>query len=226
MEDEGMTFVFRADETGTYSLKFNRQDFLRAMILNDHVRVLVEDPPRTTGTAWSRSGALPDRVYAGPRWPPANPDLSRDDRPPSEAAAPPPAAPQDEVSPAVAASAAAAAPAAVTDSTAVPAVVVPSAAESAAVEDWLRKAREEYDAGRIAGALSALDEFQNRYPGGSDEAYWLYGRSLEANNEATRNIRLALEYYRRLIREYPQSSRYDDARQRIAYLERFYFTIQ
>ena len=94
------------------------------------------------------------------------------------------------------------------------------------MEDLLKKAREEYNAGRIAGALGTLDQFMTRYPGGSDEAYWLYGQSLEANNEATRDIRLALDYYRRLVREFPQSSRYSDAQRRIAYLERFYFSIQ
>jgi hypothetical protein len=64
------------------------------------------------------------------------------------------------------------------------------------------------------------------FPAGSDEAFWLYGQSLEANNEATRNIRFALDYYRRLVQEYPQSTRYDEAQRRIAYLERFYFSIQ
>jgi outer membrane protein assembly factor BamD (BamD/ComL family) len=103
---------------------------------------------------------------------------------------------------------------------------LPPEVQSPVAGDWIRRAREEYDGGRIAGALNALDQFMRYYPGGSDEAYWLYGQSLEANNETTRDIRRSLEYYRRLVREYPQSSRYDEARRRIAYLERFYFNIQ
>jgi hypothetical protein len=42
----------------------------------------------------------------------------------------------------------------------------------------------------------------------------------------TRDIRTALDYYRRIIREYPQSRRYDEARRRIAYLERYYINIR
>jgi outer membrane protein assembly factor BamD (BamD/ComL family) len=74
-------------------------------------------------------------------------------------------------------------------------------------------------------ALSILDQFRETYPAGSDEAWWLYGQLLEANGPQ-RDIRSALDYYRRLIREYPQSTRYDEARRRIAYLERYYFNIQ
>ena len=63
------------------------------------------------------------------------------------------------------------------------------------------------------------------YPGGSDEAYWLYGQFYEANSPS-RNILLSLDYYRRLVNEYPQSGRLADARRRIAYLERYYINIQ
>ena len=63
------------------------------------------------------------------------------------------------------------------------------------------------------------------YPSGTDEAWWLFGQVFEANSPS-RDIRLALEYYRRLIREYPQSSRVRDAQRRIAFLERFFFNIR
>jgi hypothetical protein len=226
MEDEGMTFVFRADEEGTYSLKFDRQDFVRDYILNDYVKVIVEPPPVTAGSAWSNPRSLPERVYAAPRWPQALDNEGRAAagpavQPAAAASGPPPdAAPRQPGA---------------DDRPGVPPEVPAGAAEipetaAAAVpvtpEDWLGKAREEYNAGRIAGALGALDQFMLRFPGGSDEAFWLYGQSYEANNEATRDIRQALDYYRRLTREYPQSTRYDDTRRRIAYLERFYFNIQ
>jgi outer membrane protein assembly factor BamD (BamD/ComL family) len=91
--------------------------------------------------------------------------------------------------------------------------------------DYLQKAREEFNAGRVAGALAVLDQFRERFPSGSDEAWWLYGQFYEANSPS-RDIRAALDYYRRLIREYPQSPWYNDARRRIAYLERYYINIQ
>jgi hypothetical protein len=52
----------------------------------------------------------------------------------------------------------------------------------------------------------------------------MYGQFYEANSPS-RNILLSLDYYRRLTREYPQSNRYNDARRRITYLERFYINI-
>ncbi|MDR1318440.1 MAG: tetratricopeptide repeat protein, partial [Treponema sp.] len=90
--------------------------------------------------------------------------------------------------------------------------------------DYLGRAREEFEAGRVASAISVLDQFREHYPSGSDEAYWLYGQFYEANSPG-RDILTALDYYRRLIREYPQSSRCNEARRRIAYLERYYINI-
>jgi outer membrane protein assembly factor BamD (BamD/ComL family) len=89
----------------------------------------------------------------------------------------------------------------------------------------LRRAREEYEAGHFPEALAALNEFHISFPLGSDEAWWLYGQLLEAPGPQ-RDVRRALEYYRCLIQEYPQSPRCDDAGKRIAYLERFYFNIR
>ena len=90
---------------------------------------------------------------------------------------------------------------------------------------YLKKVKEEFEAGRTASAVSLLDQFRKLYPSGSDEAWWLYGQCYEANGPG-RNILAALDYYRRLVRDYPQSSRATDARKRIAYLERYYINIQ
>jgi hypothetical protein len=236
MEAEGMTFIFHAEAEGTYSLKFNRQDFIHDHILNDYVKVIVEQPPELAGSSWANPQLKPERVYAAPRWPPAAPDPEVTTRPnptrnmeqsaqvPSaqaaggrteDSSAPPAAFPPIAATPP---------PAATPPTAAAPATAPAIAGTSYA--DLLKNAQEEYNAGRIAGALIYLDQFMNLYPGGSDEAYWLYGQSLEANNEATRDIRLALDYYRRLVREFPQSNRNNEARRRIAYLERFYFNIQ
>ena len=90
---------------------------------------------------------------------------------------------------------------------------------------FVRQAQQEFNAGRVEAALVILDAMKQRFPSGSDEAWWLYGQLLEANSPS-RDIRLALEYYRRLVREYPQSGRASEAQQRIAYLERYYFNIR
>jgi len=92
-------------------------------------------------------------------------------------------------------------------------------------DEYIRRAREEFDAGRIAPAISLLDQFCRFYPSGSDEAWWLYAQCYEASGPS-RNINAALDYYRRLVNEYPQSSHIADARRRISYLERFYINIQ
>jgi hypothetical protein len=91
--------------------------------------------------------------------------------------------------------------------------------------EYLRRAREEFDAGRVSAAIGILDQFRDRFPAGSDEAWWLYGQLYEAGSPR-RDIRTALDYYRRLMREYPQSGRYNDARRRVAWLERYYINIQ
>jgi len=89
----------------------------------------------------------------------------------------------------------------------------------------LQRAKDTFEGGNVPAAIQVLDQFMEFYPGGSDEVYWLLGQFYEANSPS-RNILLSLEYYRKLTNEYPQSRRFDDARRRIAYLERFYINIQ
>jgi FtsZ-interacting cell division protein ZipA len=97
--------------------------------------------------------------------------------------------------------------------------------ETLSPEKVMQKAKENYDGGKIPEAIALLDQFILDYPGGSDELYWLLGQYYEANSPS-RNILLSLDYYRRLVNEYPQSNRFNDARRRIAYLERYYINIQ
>jgi TolA-binding protein len=96
--------------------------------------------------------------------------------------------------------------------------------ESVPPEDYIRRASQEYNAGRIESGLSILTDFAVHYPLGTDEAWWLYAQLLEANSPS-RDINLSLEYYRRLVRDFPQSNRVADAQRRIAYLERFFINI-
>jgi len=113
-----------------------------------------------------------------------------------------------------------------------PPAAVPDAPKTAAPElpvyidpaEYLEKAKQEFAAGRIASAISFLDRFCEHYPSGTDETWWLYGQLYEANSPS-RNILTALNCYRRLVQEYPQSGRFDDARKRIAYLQRYYIHI-
>ena len=91
--------------------------------------------------------------------------------------------------------------------------------------EFVNRARQEFDAGRIVQALTILDNMMQHYPNGNDEALWLYGQLLEANSPS-RDVGQALEHYRRLVREFPQSRRIPEARRRIAYLERFFFNIR
>jgi len=91
-------------------------------------------------------------------------------------------------------------------------------------DEYLQRAQEEFEAGRVAEAIACLNRYHEFYPMDSDEILWLYGQFYEANSPS-RNILAALDCYRRLTREYPQSSRYDAARRRIAYLERYYINI-
>jgi TolA-binding protein len=102
---------------------------------------------------------------------------------------------------------------------------VPALPEDAQPDEYFRRAGDAFEAGQVQPALAILDQFRKRYPLGSDEAWWLYGQFLEAAGPS-RDIRQALDYYRRLVREYPQSPRCNEARGRIAYLERFYFNIR
>jgi len=97
--------------------------------------------------------------------------------------------------------------------------------EKLAPDALLKKAKETFDGGNIAAAIALLEQFVTDYPGGSDEVYWQLGQCYEANSPS-RNILSSLDYYRRLINDYPQSGRFNDARRRIAYLERYYINIQ
>jgi len=245
---EGQSFIFNVEAAGTYALKFYKQDFIQDYIINDHVQVIAGEADRNSGTGFSGVAADRGRVVAEPRWPP--PDAaersSSQTEPASipEPAAVPAAAPPAEAVPP--AETAPAAPAAGTRprQTAVDDGIVPVAPPQAVQEagragvsqtdpipsgappaEYVRRAKQEFDAGGIESALTILDAMRQRYPSGTDEAWWLYGQLLEANS-TSRDVRLAHEFYRRLVREYPQSPRAADAQRRIAYLERYFFNIR
>jgi hypothetical protein len=268
LDTEGESFIFRVEADGVYVLKFYRQDFVRDLILNDHVQIIAGGTPETTGLGWFNPHIDRSRVIAGPRWPNfleqppaaiqppvmAQPPVTV--QPPQETvrqAAPPKATAQSPVAaqPPVAAKPPASRPSAARNeaprpqglsgnaiaqsspiqpqSEPAPPPPVPTTppvtVESVNPDTILKEARDEFNAGRIASALTLLDQFRKFFPSGSDEAWWLYGQCYEANSP-NRNMLSALDYYRRLVREYPQSSRLSDARRRISYLEKYYINIQ
>jgi len=263
-DSEGVIFLFKAEEAGTYTLKFYRRDYIRDYILNDYVQVIVSESPNKNGNAgWFSPPGERVRVTAEPRWPSALDEAAtlRGGAKPASSAQPAPQTapqtapqsapqsapqalppnvvviPQGTSTPPQAGIPQAAAPqmpqavapqpAPQTPPTAMPPAVdtPPEKQEILPPEEILKRAQENFTAGKTAEAIALLDQYNEYYPGGDDELYWLYGQFYEANTPS-RNILLSLDYYRRLVNEYPQSRRYNDARRRISYLERFYINIQ
>ena len=240
LDPEGQSFIFRAETPGTYILKFYKQDFLRDYIINDHVQVIVGEAADSTGIGWFNAPIDRGRIVAEPRWP-----LIEGSVPPAESnAQTAPLAAQEMQNAAAMQNDPNAEdsriiqdpiPSAITGLEASQPGNSPGIAQSSpenpsppvysGPDEYVRRAREEFDAGRVESALSILDKFRELYPLGTDEAWLLYGQLLEANSPG-RDIRLALDYYRRLVRDYPQSPRVQEAQRRIAYLERFYFNLR
>ena len=161
----GQSFIFRAEEAGTYILRFFRQDFIQDISISEYVQVII-----TEGT---------EEISE-----PGEDELLAVD--------------EEELSE-------------------VPRILLPG--------ESIRLARDELDAGRAEAALSILDTMLQNHPIETDETLWLLGQLYEVNSPS-RDIRQSLEYYRRLIWEFPQSIYVDPARRRIAFLERFFFNIR
>jgi hypothetical protein len=100
-----------------------------------------------------------------------------------------------------------------------------ASAPAAASADPLADARKALADKKYAEALGLLDALAKTNPTPSDEALWIYGQCYEAAG-AQRNIRAAMDAYRKLTDEYPQSDRAIDARNRLAWLERFYVDVR
>ena len=213
IDPEGQSFIFRAEESGTFALKFFKQDFIRDYILNDHVQVIVGEAPQTEGAGWFNPPVDHGRVVAQPRWPSAveEAEIQRGGTSPAaQISARDGAVPSArETVPQQSSSSGA----------------LPESQENFPPDVLLQKAKETFDGGNVTFAITLLDQFAQHYPFGSDELYWLYGQFYEANSPE-RNILLSIDYYRRLVREFPQSVYGNDARSRITYLERFYINIR
>jgi len=89
----------------------------------------------------------------------------------------------------------------------------------------IKLAKAELEAKRIQAALEALDRYLLLYPYGNDEVFYLYGLACEQDTPF-RDIKKSWEYYKRVRDEYPRSSRWTAAAERIAYLEKHYFGLR
>lgn len=222
---EGQTFLFEAEAVGVYGLDFYKQDFVRDFLINDHVKVIVEAADAAASSI-SRSP-----VVAQPRWPTAVQEAlwAAGDK---IGAMPPALDPSSSQSPEKTASVAdggtilqeqtTAASEATTLPSDVPTSGIPEDAEPDAYIEQVRKV---FDANDFISALDVLDQFRERFPVGNDEAWWLYARIFETNGP-TRDVKSARYYYQRLVNEFPLSSYWTDAQNRIKYLDRYYFNIQ
>ncbi|MCL2197025.1 MAG: hypothetical protein FWB77_05365 [Treponema sp.] len=201
---------------------------------------IAAEPAVTTGEAFTQESVSPpsqgttqtQSARAAPSQPAPSSAQSpvQPVQPPAAAAQPPAAAtqPSQPSSPAAQTPSQTAPPAMTSEQS--PAVQTAESQPSAVREKLpydgtIQKAKENFESANPGAAISLLEQLTEDYPGGSDEIYWLLGQYYEANTPS-RNILLSVDYYRRLVNEYPQSSRYNDARRRIAYLERFYINIQ
>ena len=76
-------------------------------------------------------------------------------------------------------------------------------------------------------ALKYLDLFLQRYPQepGADTACYLVGQIYQGNTPL-QNVQAAMDYYHRILNDFPTSDYYGRAQANIAYLNRFYFEIR
>jgi len=198
-------FLFTADRSGEYQLKFQRQDPFSGEPENLLVKVVVREPepvvpvgstarapaapapPAPTASPAGTSGTVPASGVA-----PGSARSAGEAAPPPVSPAPSPEAPRE----------------------------LPSTPEA-----LLRLAREDLAATRIAGVLEVLDRYMNLFPFGSDEAHYLYGKAYEQNTPY-RDIKKAYANYRKVRDEWPRSPFWRESAERVTYIERHYFDIR
>jgi hypothetical protein len=224
LDNEGQTFVFRVEAPGEYRLEFSRQDFINNAFLEDVVELIaVEAPPHQT----PRLPGEKDRIVAEPRWPASGAELRtaklQDTEPkPNENGGVLGAAPLGEGGSPYVQDADSA-----LEHTGEGGDFPPSESKKAPSSrpDYMVNARAVFKEGKFSEAISALDRLREADGDISDEAWWLYGQSFESNSNA-RDIKSAADAYNHIIRDFPQSEYYNNARSRLNYINRFYFNIR
>lgn len=91
-------------------------------------------------------------------------------------------------------------------------------------EKLLTEAEKLYKSKKYEKALQYLDKFFLISVSDFDRAWYLRGKIYEAFSDFT-NIKKAKEAYETLVSLYPQSEFWDEAEERIAYINKFYFSI-
>jgi len=200
-EGKGVVFSLLASKPGDYLLRFQRQDALRGLVYDEFVSLKVTPKAALPAPAQQAAPAAPGNAAASPALPAG------------QLAAP---AAGQGAAPALGPGAAPAPG----QGAAVPAKPAPDSPEAILIE-----AKNELGAGRVSGALEALDRLLARYPSGIDEAFYLYALALEQNGPL-KDIRRALALYRKVCSDYPQSAFWDKSAERAAYIERHYFEIR
>ncbi len=89
----------------------------------------------------------------------------------------------------------------------------------------LSMAQKAFDAKEYEQCMAYLDSFFEKTDVNMDEGMYLQGRILESPS-ALRDIKKSLAIYKTIIRQYPESSVWEKANERITYIERFYFDIR
>ncbi|MBP7262879.1 MAG: hypothetical protein KBB32_01805 [Spirochaetia bacterium] len=228
-------FTLYPEDSGTYVIRFQRQDPVSGERQTSLVQVTVRDAPAFEEGRASAAGA---------QAPGAASTATGNVDPGTGSAAGATAVPAGTTSPATGdqasspASALAASPAAV--DTASPAATGQQAALSALAASQqaaaerqayllsladpkaiLDFAASELGAGRVNQALAALDRYVDLFSSGSDELYYLYGLAYEQDTPF-RDIKKSYAYYKRVRDEYPRSRRWRESADRVVYLERHF----
>ena len=101
--------------------------------------------------------------------------------------------------------------------------------EAVSVEEIMDLAEAFYEDKMYIEALDQLDYYFTVTDGTADEytdyALFMKGQILEQNS-ACKNIKESLNAYKELVNNYPDSAYWNNAQDRVVYLERFYFSVR
>ena len=92
-------------------------------------------------------------------------------------------------------------------------------------ESLLDEAKKDFEDKKYADALKKAEEYYNSANTRLDEALFLLGQISESNS-SVKDIRFAVDSYDLLVKRFPQSKYWKQAKQRSVYLKRFYIDIR
>ncbi|MBP3773001.1 MAG: hypothetical protein J6I53_10000 [Treponema sp.] len=92
-------------------------------------------------------------------------------------------------------------------------------------ESLLDQAKEDFVSGKFEDALNKAQEYYNNASSRLDEALFLLGQISESNS-SVRDIRFAVDSYDMLVKRFPASPLWKQAKNRSIYLKRFYIDIR